>query len=114
MASQKPVKIPKKVKKLLVETRTEMQKIYRNRFKEMILFGSYARGDFREGSDIDIVLLLDGLTDDYSEREKYFPFICRLSLEYDTVISVIPFDYQEFNHKRTPLILNVQREGVHL
>ncbi|HLP44840.1 MAG TPA: hypothetical protein VK469_02780 [Candidatus Kapabacteria bacterium] len=29
-------------------------------------------------------------------------------------VSVIPFDYREFQVKRTPLILNVQKEGVHL
>ncbi|MCU0286472.1 MAG: nucleotidyltransferase domain-containing protein [Acidobacteria bacterium] len=80
----------------------------------MILFGSYARGDYVEGSDIDIALLLEGLTDIYLEREKYFPVVCRISLQYDTVVSVIPFDYREFQEKKTPLILNVQKKGVRL
>lgn len=106
--------IPKKVQGILNEIREELQKIYLHRLKEMILFGSYARGDFGEDSDIDIALLLEGLKDSYVEREKYFPVICRISLEHDTVVSVIPFDYWEFQVKRTPLILNVQKEGVHL
>lgn len=80
----------------------------------MILFGSYARGDFAEGSDIDIALLLEELKDSSLEREKYLPVICRLSLKYDAVVSVIPFDYGEFQSKRTPLILNVQKEGIPL
>lgn len=108
------IQIPEKVQKILAEIRAELGKIYLNRLKEMILFGSYARGDFVEGSDIDIALLLEELKDSYLEREKYFPVICRLSLEYDAVVSVIPFDYREFQVKRTPLILNVQKEGVPL
>ena len=107
-------KIPKKVQKVLEETRKELKKIYPHRLKEIILFGSYARGDFVEGSDIDIALLLKELKDSYLEREKYFPVICRLSLEYDTVVSIIPFDYNEFQVRKTPLILNVQREGMHI
>lgn len=113
-AYRKSRHIPKKVQIILKEIHEEMQRIYLNRLKDMILFGSYARGDFVEGSDIDIALLLEGLQDSYVEREKYFPMICRISLEYDTVVSVIPFDYREFQVKRTPLILNVQKEGVHL
>jgi len=113
-ACRKPLQLPEKVQKILAETRAELEKIYLNRFKEMILFGSYARGDFVEGSDIDIALLLEELKDSYLEREKYFPVISRLSLEYDAVVSVIPFDYLEFKVKRTPLILNVQKEGVYL
>jgi predicted nucleotidyltransferase len=103
-AHRKARRIPKKVQIILKEMREELQRIYLNRLKDMILFGSYARGDFVEGSD----------QDSYVEREKYFPVICRISLEYDTVVSVIPFDYREFQVKRTPLILNVQKEGVHL
>lgn len=108
------IPIPEKVQKIISDIRSELEKIYLHRLKEMILFGSYARGDYVEGSDIDIALLLEELTDSYREREKYFPVICRLSLEYDTVISVVPFDSLEFQAKRTPLILNVQREGVRL
>ena len=78
----------------------------------MILYGSYARGDYAEGSDIDLVLLLDQLTDVTAERKKYLPVISRISLEYDTVVSIVPFDAREFQTRRTPLILNVNREGI--
>jgi predicted nucleotidyltransferase len=105
-------KIPKKVRLVLSETRQELRKIYPDRFKELILFGSYARGDFLDGSDIDVVLLLENLTDIFREREKYFPLICRISLENDTVVSVVPFDFDEFQRKRTPLILNIKKEGI--
>lgn len=107
-------RIPKRVLTVINETRDELQKIYRDRLKEMILFGSYARGDFIEGSDIDIIMLLEHLTDIFAEREKYFPIISRISLKYDAVVSIVPFDYEEFQRKRTPLILNATKEGIRL
>ncbi len=107
-------KIPVKVRSILNETRDELRKIYHNRLKEMILFGSYARGDFVEGSDIDVILLLEQLTDIFVERERYLPIICQISLKYDMVISIIPFDSREFQKKRTPLILNAAKEGIRI
>ncbi len=106
--------IPHRVQTILKETRNELQKIYSDRLKEIILFGSYARGDFMDNSDIDIILLLEGVKDISTEREKYLPITGRLSLKYDTVISVIPFDFQVFHQKRTPLILNVNKEGIRI
>ncbi len=104
--------IPQRVRTVLEETRKELQKIYHDRLKEMILFGSYARGDFMDDSDIDIILLLEELEDVSAEREKYLPVTGRLSLKYDTVISVVPFDSEVFQQARTPLILNVNKEGI--
>ena len=38
---------------------SEIKKIYGSHLKEIILYGSYARGDFGPDSDIDIMILLD-------------------------------------------------------
>ena len=37
----------------------EVSGIYGSHLKKIILYGSYARGDFREDSDIDIMILVD-------------------------------------------------------
>ncbi|SRR6266568_2813089 len=105
-------KIPKRVQHILDETRIELQNIYADRLKEIILFGSYARGDYSSESDIDLLVVLDHLNDLAAEREKYVPAVCRISLKYDTVLSVIPFDYHMYQTKKTPLIMNVHKEGV--
>ena len=108
MAKQLPVNI----KNILNEIRACFDGIYAKRIKEMILFGSYARGDFESDSDIDLLLLLDNLDDVDTERARYMPAVCELSLKYDTVLSVIPMEYETYRTRKTPLILNVQREGV--
>ena len=104
--------IPSNIQEIIQETEQELQKLYSTRLKELILFGSFARGDFTEDSDIDLLLLLENMEDIASERSRYFPIISQLSLKYDTVISVIPYSVDEFHSKKTPFTLNVAKEGV--
>jgi uncharacterized protein len=104
-------KLPKKIERVLAETKAQLSALYPHRLKEVILFGSYARGDYTKGSDIDLLLLLDQLADPDIEHDRYFPAICDLSLKHDTVVSVIPMDYEMYRSKKTPLILNAQKEG---
>ena len=105
-------KIPIKIQRILQETRSELQKIYSGRLKDIILYGSYARGDYSRDSDIDLLLILEQLNDFSVEREKYLSMVSRISLKYDTVLSVIPYDYQAYQTKKTPLLLNIRKEGV--
>lgn len=107
-------KLPKKIERVLVETKAQLSAMYLHRLKDVILFGSYARGDFTKGSDIDLLLLLDQVVDSGVEHDLYFPTICDLSLKYDTVVSVIPMDYETYYSKKTPLILNAHKEGKRL
>mgnify|MGYP003297084145 CR=1 FL=1 len=37
---------------------SQAEKIYTGHVKQIILYGSYARGDYRDDSDIDIMILL--------------------------------------------------------
>ena len=46
--------------KMLLDQYTEiLRKIYGSHLKTVILYGFYARGDYRADSDIDIMILLD-------------------------------------------------------
>ena len=105
-------KIPKKIQRIVQEARNELQNIYSGRLKDIILYGSYARGDYSRDSDIDLLLVLEKMKDLSLEREKYIPVISRISLKYDSVLSVIPYDYDAYQTTMTPLILNVHKEGV--
>jgi len=80
----------------------------------VILYGSFARGDNQEFSDIDILILLDQDKITYSDelRIKYPLY----DLEYDTgnVISPLIFSRKDWEtrHSITPFYKNVKREGV--
>lgn len=62
----------------------------------------------------DIVMLLYRLTDVTIERKKNLPIVSRISLKYDTVLSIVSLDFDEFHRKRMLLILNVSKEGIQL
>ena len=105
-------KLPKKITKILETTKKELIALYPQRLKGIILYGSYARGDYAEGSDVDLLLLLDNMDDPTVEMDRYAPGIYDLSLKYDTVVSVVPLDYESYLSRKTPLILNAQKEGM--
>ena len=59
------------INSLLGQYVEEVRKIYGEHLKSVILYGSYARGDFRPDSDIDIMILAD-LTDMEIEQTEVY------------------------------------------
>ena len=84
---------------------------------EPILFGSYARGDAEEGSDIDILVLVDSPQEEISHREWEIGDIAgELLLNYGVLVSPVVEnrDYYQRNAEILPFFRNIQREGVRM
>jgi uncharacterized protein len=83
---------------------------------KIIVFGSFARGDNRKDSDIDVIILLDKkqITREDEKKIKYPLY----DIEFDTgqVISPIVFTRSDWEtrHKITPFYKNVVSEGFEL
>lgn len=105
-------KIPKTIKPILDEVKKKLEEYYGNKLKGIILYGSYARGDATEGSDIDLIILLKEVENACKEITKCSEALGDLELNYDTLISIIPFDVNDFKERRLPVILNAKREGI--
>ena len=88
--------------------------LYGDRYKGMVLFGSYARGDAHEGSDVDLLLLLDGDVKSWGEYLKVEPLIWPLSLESGYVLSIFPVNVEAYLQPRKPFLMNARKEGVSL
>jgi len=83
---------------------------------EVILYGSRARDDFREYSDWDFLVLVDGLVDT-ARTDRIRRILFDIELETDQVISSIIRSRQDWNSPRysvVPLHKNVEREGIHI
>lgn len=101
-----------KAESITQEVRRQLVDLYGPRFRKLILYGSYARGEAVTGSDLDLLLVLDEVRDFWSEFEKVQDITSRLSLEHDAVISVFPMSEREYQERQTPFLLNVRREGM--
>ena len=81
---------------------------------KVILYGSYARGDFNNDSDIDIIVLLNKEKISMADRKKVSSILFKIELEIGIVIS--PFLYTmhdwELKPRITPFYENVSREGI--
>ena len=64
----------------------EIKKIYGTHLRKVILYGSYARGDFKSDSDVDIMILLDISDVDlkaYSQQLSYMTYDYNLENDLD-------------------------------
>jgi predicted nucleotidyltransferase len=78
---------------------------------DLILFGSYSRGDNTEYSDVDLLILVNSrLTKD--ETRKVDDLIAGYSLEHDVVISGLVYPIETYQRFNTPFLLNIKEEGI--
>lgn len=103
---------------LLIITRSVVEQaleLLEDKIERIILYGSYARGDFTSESDIDIIILL---TCSEEEVEKYRTMVSRLAsrigLENDIEVSLLLRASSSFEERKKilPFYENIQREGV--
>lgn len=100
------------LKSILSEVKQELKKLYKNDLIDIILYGSYARGDHSENSDIDLLVILKSIETVGNEIDKIVDAIYDINLKYNTLISIVPITYKDYKSINSPLMLNVRQEGV--
>ncbi|MCD4786439.1 MAG: nucleotidyltransferase domain-containing protein [Candidatus Eremiobacteraeota bacterium] len=83
---------------------------------ELYLFGSVARGDYEEYSDIDVLVLIPGKVNT-SIEEEIFDEAYEIELKHDVIFGVIVCSNDFWNSERAhvmPLYINIQKESVKL
>lgn len=91
--------------------------VYGENIVKIILYGSYARGDYQKDSDIDIVAIVQGDRAKLQEQlKKIWDISSDLEVEYGTIVSptVIPFEEFEKYKNDLPYYKNIQNEGVEI
>lgn len=89
-----------------------VQKLYGERLERVVLFGSYARGTAHEGSDIDVAVVLRGAVQPMEEIDVIINATYEINLEYSVLLAVYPVQAERYFHERSPLLINIRKEGL--
>lgn len=95
----------------------ELKKIYGIHIRTVILYGSYARGDYTKDSDIDIMILLDLSDLDIKQyRHKLSEITYDFNMNFDLDIKPIAKSEEHFKkwEEVYPFYKDVMKDGVKL
>ena len=102
----------KQLRRVLRLLRKELKNALGERIEKVVLYGSQARGDARDGSDIDVLIVLK---DDFKYGvmlRKTSRIVAKLSLDNDVVISRAFASRQQYEKSKMPFLMNVRRDGI--
>jgi len=97
---------------VLSELRARLEHVYGPRLLKLVLYGSQARGDAEDGSDIDVLAVLEGVVDPNQEIARTEFQVAAVSLEHNAVVACMFVSREQFEREQSPLLINVRREGV--
>ncbi len=101
------------VKQIAKEYKAVLHELYGNELAELVLFGSYARGDEHDESDIDFAIVLyNPATRGAAELIKTSPIASRLSLKYGMMISSLAVSLHKKQTSAQGVFKNIRKEGV--
>ncbi|MBK6995588.1 MAG: nucleotidyltransferase domain-containing protein [Lewinellaceae bacterium] len=93
----------------------QLQLLYGDRLAKVILYGSYARGDFHEESDIDFLVVLKDEEINIGQELHYMNRpIFKISFENDVIISSHPTTLKRLENSQFLFYQNVRKEGIAL
>jgi len=100
------------IKGILAELKQVLSAIYTVRLKSVYLFGSYARNEEDEESDVDVLIVLERVDSYSNEIDRTSKLISRLSLEHGITISRVFCSEEQWLEDQTLFFLNVREEAI--
>lgn len=86
---------PLQLNQIANEVKQNMQNVFGNKLHQIILYGSYARGDFDNESDIDMMVLADMLENELQNYRKQVNRVAsKIGLNHDIMITITLKDKQ--------------------
>lgn len=104
--------LPEPIEDVVLELEKGLRELYADRYRGLLLFGSYARGTAWEGSDVDLLLLLKGPVNPAREIMRLQEVKWPLSLEANLVLSVIPVNVEDFDQGKSMFLRVVRKEAI--
>ena len=97
---------------IMSQLKAAVSHLYGPRLADVVLFGSWARDQAHDDSDIDVMIVLKGSVVPGREIDRMIDVITDLNLEHDILIAPLPVSAEAYLAAASPLLQNVHREGV--
>ncbi|MFQ6052372.1 MAG: nucleotidyltransferase domain-containing protein [Candidatus Hydrothermarchaeota archaeon] len=101
-----------RIKQLVNQIKEHLIKMYGEKIKQVILYGSHVRGEATRDSDVDILVLVDESLNPFEVRKSLSDLLFDILLEERELVSVIALPEHFFETYNSSFILNVKKEGV--
>ena len=101
-----------RIKRVLAELKVRLTQQYGARLQGVYLFGSYARNEADEESDVDILVVLDRVESYSEEINRSSEAISEISLKYGLTISRVFSTDKQWREDPTLFFLNVREEAI--
>ena len=101
-----------KVKRILTGVKKYLIESFGDRIRQVILYGSYARGDYNKDSDIDILIVVSDNINPIEVEESLNEFLFEILLNENELCSVRAIPEKLFKKYDSPFLLNVKEEGI--
>ena len=101
-----------KIKGVLQEFKQILAKLYGPKLHDIIVYGSFARGEEREDSDLDIAIILKGEIKPAEELVRIIDVTYDLELKYNLFFSFRPISLDRYRSENTSLLINIKEEGI--
>ncbi len=103
------------VQALAQELKAALLELYGSELAALILYGSQARGDFHDESDVDFaVVLKDSVVSSYAEVSRIAPISVELDLKYSALTSILPVSEHKLSTSTQPVYQEIRREGIRI
>lgn len=107
--------MPLTIRELVYEYAKDMRRLFGNDLSRIVIYGSYARGDYKENSDVDVMILVKTPEDRIREftdqvSDQAFEYMMKYGINISPVIK----NEEHFNYwvDNLPYYRNVRDEGV--
>jgi predicted nucleotidyltransferase len=111
-AASEGVRLADWVRDLLQAYKEGLDRLYGERLKGLYLFGSHARGEAQPDSDVDLVVVLDEVSEYGREIRRTSELTASLALEYEVSISCVFSSRADWLRAEGPFLVNVRTDAI--
>lgn len=103
-----------KLAQVLHDLTMGLRQCYGEAAPRVVLFGSQARTDAHENSDIDILLLFPYIIQPGAEIRRLSGLLADINLRYGVLVSIFPATEEQHINAQGPFWRNIRHEGIEI